>query len=164
VDYDAQLLTAVDEVNDRQKHVLFEKLMRHFDGDIKGKTFAVWGLSFKPNTDDLREAASRVLIEAVLEAGGKVRAYDPVAMKEMRHFYPDEKRIELLGTAQDCLDGSDALLICTEWLEFRSPDYEVIKNALSSNVVIDGRNLYDPKVMKDAGLIYDCIGRPDKAA
>ncbi len=162
VNYDAQLLTAVDEVNDRQKHVLFEKLMKHMKGDIKGKTFAVWGLSFKPNTDDLREAASRVLIEAILEAGGKVRAYDPVAMTEMRHFYPEEKRIELLGTAQDCLDGSDALLICTEWLEFRSPDFEVIKNALSTNVVIDGRNLYDPKIMKDAGLVYDCIGRPDR--
>ena len=163
VDYDAQLLTAVDEVNDRQKHVLFEKLMKHYKGDIKGKTFAVWGLSFKPNTDDLREAASRVLIEAILEAGGSVRAYDPVAMTEMRHFYPDEKRIELLGTSMDCLDGSDALLICTEWQEFRSPDYEVIKNALGSNLVIDGRNLYDPKVIEAAGLTYDCIGRPGDA-
>jgi len=120
----------VDDVNDRQKHVLFEKLMKHFNGDIKDKTFAVWGLSFKPNTDDLREAASRVLIEAIIAAGGRVRAYDPVAMKEMRHFYPDEKRIELLGTAHDALEGAEALLICTEWLEFRSPDYEAIKTDL----------------------------------
>jgi len=160
VDYGAELLQAVDDVNDRQKHVLFEKLMRHYDGDISGKTFAVWGLSFKPNTDDLREAASRVLIEAILEAGGSVRAYDPVAMKEMRHFYPDETRIELLGTAYDALAGADSLLICTEWLEFRSPDYAAMKKALKRPLVIDGRNLYDPKVMRDAGLSYDCIGRP----
>ena len=164
VDYNAQLLQAVDDVNDRQKHVLFEKLMKHFKGDIKGKKFAVWGLSFKPNTDDLREAASRVLIEAILEAGGTVRAYDPVAMKEMRHFYPDEDRIELVGTSMDCLTGTDALLICTEWLEFRSPDFETIKKQVSSNLVIDGRNLYDPKVITDAGLTYDCIGRPERAA
>jgi len=95
------LVQAVDSVNDRQKHVLFEKLMKHFDNDIKGKKFAVWGLSFKPNTDDLREAPSRVLIESIFEHGGTVRAYDPVAMNEMRHFYPDEKRLELVGTALD---------------------------------------------------------------
>jgi len=163
VDYSAELLQAVDSVNDRQKHVLFEKLMHHYNGDIQGKTFAIWGLSFKPNTDDLREAASRVLVEAILEAGGQVRAYDPVAMKEMRHLYPNEKRIELLGTAHDALEGSDALLICTEWLEFRSPDYEVIKNSLKDPLVIDGRNLYELRVMKEAGLTYDCIGRPEKA-
>jgi len=113
--YDAALLSAVDSVNDKQKHVLFEKLMRHFDNDIKGKTFAVWGLSFKPNTDDLREAPSRVLIESIFEHGGRVRAYDPVAMQEMRHFYPDEKRLELIGTASDTIEGCDALLINTEW-------------------------------------------------
>ena len=125
--YTAELLQAVDSVNDRQKHVLFEKLMKQFDNDIKGKCFAIWGLSFKPNTDDLREAPSRVLIEAILEAGGTVRAYDPVAMKEMRHFYPDEKRMELVGTAMDTLEGCDALLINTEWREFRSIDTEAVK-------------------------------------
>jgi len=158
--YTAELLQAVDSVNDRQKHVLFEKLMKHFDNDIKGKQFAVWGLSFKPNTDDLREAPSRVLIESILEAGGTVRAYDPVAMKEMRHFYPDEKRMELLGTAMDTLEGCDALLINTEWREFRSIDTSAVKKALKEPVVIDGRNLYEPATMLEAGFTYDCIGRP----
>ncbi len=162
VGYNAELLASVDAVNDRQKHVLFEKLMRHFDNDIKGKCFAVWGLSFKPNTDDLREAASRVLIEAIFEAGGTVRAYDPVAMSEMRHFYPDEKRLELVGTAQDTVMGADALLICTEWSEFRSPDLEALKKSLNKAVIIDGRNLYDPAAMREAGFIYDCIGRPQQ--
>ena len=158
--YTAELLQAVDSVNDRQKHVLFEKLMKHFDNDIKGRTFAVWGLSFKPNTDDLREAPARVLIEAILEAGGLVRAYDPVAMKEMRHFYPDEKRMELVGTAMDTLEGCDALLINTEWREFRSIDTSAVKKALKEPVVIDGRNLYEPATMLEAGFTYDCIGRP----
>ncbi|MEE9335986.1 MAG: UDP-glucose/GDP-mannose dehydrogenase family protein [Granulosicoccaceae bacterium] len=162
VDYEAELLASVDAVNDRQKHVLFEKLMRHFDNDINGKCFAVWGLSFKPNTDDLREAASRVLIESIFEAGGTVRAYDPVAMSEMRHFYPDEKRLELVGTAQDTAMGADALLICTEWSEFRSPDLDALKKSLKQAVIIDGRNLYDPATMREAGFIYDCIGRPQQ--
>jgi len=121
--YEAQLLQAVDSVNDRQKHVLFEKLMKQFDNNIEGRKFAIWGLSFKPNTDDLREAPSRVLIESIFANGGTVRAYDPVAMNEMRHFYPDEKRLELVGTAIDTVDGTDALLINTEWREFRSPTF-----------------------------------------
>ena len=160
VGYNAELLNAVDAVNDRQKHVLFEKLMGHFDNDINGRTFAVWGLSFKPNTDDLREAPSRVLIESILANGGKVRAYDPVAMVEMRHFYPDEKRIELVGTAQDTVDGADALLIATEWSEFRSPNWEAMKKGLKQPLIIDGRNLYDPQAMREQGFMYDCIGRP----
>lgn len=160
--FDAQLLQSVDAVNDRQKHVLFEKLMRHFDNNIEGKKFAVWGLSFKPNTDDLREAPSRVLIESIFEHGGTVRAYDPVAMKEMRHFYPDEKRLELVGTAIDTLDGTDALLINTEWREFRSPNFSAIKKSLNNPLIIDGRNLYDPIQVSEAGLVYDCIGRPGK--
>ena len=158
--YEAQLLQSVDDVNDRQKHVLFEKLMKQFDNNIKGKKFAVWGLSFKPNTDDLREAASRVLIESIFEHGGTVRAYDPVAMKEMRHFYPDEKRLELVGTALDTLDGTEALLINTEWREFRSVDLEAVKKGLNLPIVIDGRNLYEPSQMSDLGFTYDCIGRP----
>ena len=162
--YEAQLLQAVDSVNDRQKHVLFEKLMRHFDNNIEGKKFAVWGLSFKPNTDDLREAPSRVLIESIFEHGGTVRAYDPVAMQEMRHFYPDEKRLELVGTAQDTVDGTDALLINTEWREFRSPDLEALKRSLNNPLVIDGRNLYDPEQMSELGITYDCIGRPGQHA
>lgn len=162
VEYRAELLEAVDNVNDRQKHVLFEKLMRHFDNDIKGKTFAIWGLSFKPNTDDLREAPARVLIEHILENGGTVKAYDPVAMQEMRHFYPNEKRMQLMGTADDCCDGADALLINTEWREFRSPNWENLKNSLLRPLIIDGRNLYDPKQIMENGFVYDCIGRPQK--
>jgi len=160
VGYNAELLESVDAVNDRQKHVLFEKLMRHFDDNINGRTFAIWGLSFKPNTDDLREAPSRVLIEAILEKGGKVRAYDPVAMAEMRHFYPDENRIELVGTAQDTVNGADALLIVTEWSEFRSPNWEAMKKGLTQPLIIDGRNLYDPETVRENGFMYDCIGRP----
>ncbi|MFK7892377.1 MAG: UDP binding domain-containing protein, partial [Granulosicoccus sp.] len=132
--------------------------------NIEGKKFAIWGLSFKPNTDDLREAPSRVLIESIFEHGGTVRAYDPVAMKEMRHFYPDEKRLELVGTAVDTLEGTDALLINTEWREFRSPNFSAIKKALSNPLIIDGRNLYDPIQVNEAGLVYDCIGRPGKHA
>ena len=162
--YEAQLLQAVDSVNDRQKHVLFEKLMRQFDNNIEGKKFAIWGLSFKPNTDDLREAPSRVLIESIFEHGGTVRAYDPVAMKEMRHFYPDEKRLELVGTAMDTVEGTDALLINTEWREFRSPNLDTLKKGLSQPIVIDGRNLYDPEQMREAGFVYDCIGRPNNDA
>jgi UDPglucose 6-dehydrogenase len=160
--YEAKLLQAVDAVNDRQKHVLFEKLMNHFDNDIKGKKFAIWGLSFKPNTDDLREAPSRVLIESIFEHGGTVRAYDPVAMNEMRHFYPDEKRLELVGTALDTAQDTDALLINTEWREFRSINMEAVKKALKRPLVIDGRNLYEPVNMKAAGFVYDCIGRPQE--
>ncbi len=160
MDYKAELLEAVDNVNDRQKHVLFEKLMKHFDNDISGKTFAVWGLSFKPNTDDLREAPSRVLIEHILENGGSVKAYDPVAMQEMRHFYPNEKRLQLMGTAQDCCDDADALLINTEWREFRSPNWDGMKESLKRPLIIDGRNLYDPDAVMKLGFIYDCIGRP----
>jgi len=159
-DYEAKLLQAVDSVNDSQKHVLFEKLMKRFDNDIKGKKFAIWGLSFKPNTDDLREAPSRVLIESIFEHGGTVRAYDPVAMNEMRHFYPDEKRLELVGTALDTVQDTDALLINTEWREFRSINMDTVKKSLKRALVIDGRNLYEPDNMKEAGFEYDCIGRP----
>ena len=158
--YEAKLLQSVDSVNDRQKHVLFEKLMKHFDNKIEGKKFAVWGLSFKPNTDDLREAPSRVLIESIFENGGTVRAYDPVAMNEMRHFYPDEKRLELVGTALDTLEGCEALLINTEWREFRSPNFETLKKSLNLPLIIDGRNLYEPEQMLELGITYDCIGRP----
>lgn len=158
--YDAKLLRAVEDVNDRQKHVMFDKLLNAFDNDIKGKTFALWGLSFKPNTDDMREAPARVLMEKIFEHGGTVRAYDPVAMSEARHLYPDEKRLTLLGTAMDAVDGADALLINTEWREFRSPDWQRVKASLKHPVVIDGRNIYEPSVLREFGIKYSCIGRP----
>jgi UDPglucose 6-dehydrogenase len=157
--YDTKLLSAVEAVNEQQKHVLFEKLMKQFDNNIEGKTFALWGLSFKPDTDDMREAPARVLMEKIFEHGGFVRAYDPVAMKEARHLYPDEKRLALLGTALDAVDDCDALLINTEWREFRSPNWDRVKQSLKQAVVIDGRNLYDPASMAEQGFTYSCIGR-----
>ena len=159
-DYDARLLRAVEDVNEQQKLVMFDKLMARFDGNIDGKTFALWGLSFKPNTDDMREAPSRVLMERIFEHGGQVRAYDPVAMSEARHLYPDEKRLTLMGTALDAVEGADALLINTEWREFRSPDWDRVKSSLVKQIVIDGRNIYDPRVMRQQGIDYQCIGRP----
>ncbi len=157
--YEAKLLDTVEEVNNRQKHRLFEKISRHFDSDLNGKTFALWGLSFKPNTDDMREAPSRVLMEALWEAGAAVRAYDPEAMDEARRLYPDEPKLVLCDSAEDTLDGADALAIVTEWQEFRSPDFDKIKSELGSPVIFDGRNLYDPAVLESMGLTYYAIGR-----
>lgn len=157
--YKAQLLESVEDVNARQKLTTFEKLKAHFNGDLSGKTFALWGLAFKPNTDDMREAPSRVLMEALWAAGAEVKAYDPVAMKEARHLYPDENRMHLMGTAMDTLNGADALVICTEWREFRSPDWERVKAQLKNPVVIDGRNLYDPDILIEEGIQYYSVGR-----
>jgi UDPglucose 6-dehydrogenase len=157
--YDASLMEAVEAVNDRQKMRLFKKISAHFDGDLKGKTIALWGLAFKPKTDDMREASSRVLMEALWEAGASVRAYDPEAMDATRGLYPDAKGLELCDSAHDALKGADALAIVTEWQEFRSPDYDTIKKELSDPVIFDGRNLYDPELLKTLGLSYYAIGR-----
>lgn len=159
VGYDAELLSAVESVNERQKRSMFDKALKHFGGDLSGKTFALWGLSFKPNTDDMREAPSRVLMEALWEAGATVKAYDPVAMNEARHLYPNEERLQLMGTSHDALIGADALFINTEWREFRSPDWSFVNNTLKSPVVFDGRNLYDPVLLSDLGFDYYAIGR-----
>jgi len=157
-------LTAVEEVNNRQKQVLFNKIQRHF-GDLKGKTIALWGLAFKPNTDDMREAASRVLMEALWAAGASVRAYDPVAMPECRRIYGERADLTLCKTSPEAVKGADALAIVTEWQEFRSPDFDYIKSALRTPVIFDGRNLYDPAHMERVGLGYHAIGRakPSKA-
>jgi UDPglucose 6-dehydrogenase len=157
--YDAELLNAVEAVNLRQKRRLFEKLEQHYDGDLKGKTIALWGLSFKPNTDDMREAPSRVLMEALWEAGASVRAYDPEAVEEAARIYPDQAGLTLCETAYDTLDGAHALVIVTEWQEFRSPDFQMIKDTLADGVVIDGRNLYEPAAVEALGLEYYAIGR-----
>ncbi len=157
--YDAALLNAVEEVNLRQKHRIFEKLQRHYDGNLKGKTIAMWGLSFKPRTDDMRAAPSRVIMEALWEAGASVRAYDPEAMEEAARIYPDHEGLELCETAYGALDGSDALVIITEWQEFRSPDFIELKEKLADAVVFDGRNLYDPETVEALGLQYYAIGR-----
>ncbi len=157
--YDAELLNAVEAVNYRQKRRLFEKLEQHYDGNLKGKTVALWGLSFKPNTDDMREAPSRVLMEALWEAGASVRAYDPEAMEETARIYTDQPGLTLCESAYAALDGADVLVIVTEWQEFRSPDFQAIKNKLADGVVIDGRNLYEPAVVEALGLEYYAIGR-----
>ncbi|MBV2090490.1 MAG: UDP-glucose/GDP-mannose dehydrogenase family protein [Candidatus Thiodiazotropha sp. (ex Ctena orbiculata)] len=161
VGYDAQLLTAVEAVNYRQKRVLFEKIMRHYSGDVKGKTFALWGLSFKPNTDDMREASSRVLMESLWEAGATVRVFDPEAMEECRRIYGERDDLVYCDNQEGTLESADALIVVTEWQVFRSPDFEQIKQALSAPVVFDGRNIYDPARMKESGFSYYAIGRGD---
>ncbi|MCG7987422.1 MAG: UDP-glucose/GDP-mannose dehydrogenase family protein [Candidatus Thiodiazotropha lotti] len=161
VGYDAQLLTAVEAVNYRQKRVLFEKIMRHYSGDVKGKTFAFWGLSFKPNTDDMREASSRVLMESLWEAGASVRVFDPEAMEECHRIYGERDDLVYCDNQDGTLESADALIVVTEWQVFRSPDFEQIKQALSAPVVFDGRNIYDPARMKESGFSYYAIGRGD---
>jgi UDPglucose 6-dehydrogenase len=158
VGYDADILAAVEAVNGRQKRVLFEKIKGHF-GDLRGKTIAIWGLAFKPNTDDMREAPSRVLIEALWSAGAKVRAYDPVAMPEARRIYGERADLILCKTSPEVLSGADGLAIVTEWQEFRSPDFDSIRATLKTPVIFDGRNLYDPSQMARAGFSYYAIGR-----
>jgi UDPglucose 6-dehydrogenase len=158
-DYQADLLTAVQTVNARQKQRLFEKLAAYFRNDLAEKTIALWGLAFKPNTDDMREASSRSLIEALWERGAKVRAYDPVAMDECRRLYGEREDLRLAESAEGVLDGADALAIVTEWNEFRSPNFDQIKRRLKHPAIFDGRNLYDPGMMQSLGLEYYAIGR-----
>jgi UDPglucose 6-dehydrogenase len=157
--YRSELLSAVENVNNRQKHVLFAKLKAYFKGSLSGKTIAIWGLSFKPNTDDMREAPSRELIEALWKAGSTVRAYDPVAMTEARRLFGERKDFVLCSKAEDAIKGADALVIVTEWREFRSPDFDAIKQALRTPVIFDGRNIYDPKLLQRFGIEYYGIGR-----
>ena len=157
--YEPLILAAVEEVNARQKRVLFDKISTHFSGNLKGRTIAVWGLAFKPNTDDMREAPSRVLMEALWAAGAQVRAYDPVAMPEATRVYGARPDLTLCDSMEKAIDGADALAIVTEWQEFRSPDFDTIKASLRTPVVFDGRNLYDPAVVSRFGLTYYAIGR-----
>jgi UDPglucose 6-dehydrogenase len=157
--YFAELLTAVENVNKRQKHTLFNKISQHYNGDLKGKTFAIWGLSFKPNTDDMREAPSRTLMEALWEQGAKVRVYDPEAMEETQRIYGDRKDLEYCDSPDEALNGCDALVTCTEWSMFRSPDFNSIKAALNEPVIFDGRNMYDPHHLDSEGFTYYGIGR-----
>jgi len=159
VGYKAELLEAVEAVNDRQKNVLFEKIDRHFGHKLADKTIALWGLAFKPNTDDMREAPSRVLMERLWASGARVRAYDPEAREEARRLYDKEKKLALCESADDTLEGADALAIVTEWNEFRSPDFKAIKAALKQPIIFDGRNLYDPVTLAAEGFTYYSIGR-----
>ncbi len=159
IGYRAELLEAVENVNARQKHVLFTKIGQHFGSQLEGKTFALWGLAFKPNTDDMREASSRSLMEALWQAGAQVRAYDPEAMEEARRLYGDRQDLVLCETPMDTLQNADALVVVTEWNEFRSPDFARIKSLLKEPVVFDGRNIYDPGLLSDSGFHYYAIGR-----
>lgn len=159
VAYKAELLQAVEAVNDRQKLRIFEKIDQFFGGDLKGKTVALWGLAFKPNTDDMREAPSRVLMEALWKRGAKVQAFDPVAMCETRRIYGDQPLLELCDNANGALVNADVLAVVTEWNVFRSPDFDVIKSSLRHSAVFDGRNLYDPMQMAAMGFQYYGVGR-----
>ncbi|MEX2474857.1 UDP-glucose/GDP-mannose dehydrogenase family protein [Marinobacter sp.] len=158
-DYDARLLNAVEAVNQAQKHVLFDKISHYFNGNLKGKVVSLWGLAFKPNTDDMREASARTLMENLWNAGATVQAFDPEAMEETQRLYGDEPGLTLCGTKEQALKGADVLAICTEWKEFRSPDFSAIAEALREPVVFDGRNLYEPEMLERHGLIYYAIGR-----
>ncbi len=154
-----QVLKAVEDANDQQKHILLKKITAKFGNNLAGMRFALWGLAFKPNTDDMREAPSRVLIEGLWEMGATVAAYDPAAMEETHRIYGDDKRLTLCDSPAAALAGADALAIVTEWKEFRAPDFEVIKSSLKSPVIFDGRNLYEPKAVREQGLEYFPIGR-----
>ena len=159
IGYNAELLKSVEAVNYRQKEKLFEKISRHYNGAIKGKTFALWGLSFKPNTDDMRESSSRVLMETLWQAGAKVQTYDPEAMAECQRIYGQRDDLMLMGTQEAALKDADALVIVTEWQHFRAPDFALIKNSLKQAVIFDGRNLFDPKRMRKQDITYYSIGR-----
>lgn len=156
---DLKVLQAVEDANDAQKLVLVDKIVRRFGEDLTGKRFAVWGLAFKPNTDDMREATSRVVLAELFRRGATVTAYDPVAMEEARRIFGDEPRLAYAESPMGALAGADALVIVTEWKEFRSPDFDRIKAALKAPVVFDGRNLYEPSLVQSSGLDYQAIGR-----
>ena len=158
-DIDLKVLGAVEEANDAQKHVLGKKITGHFGSDLSGKHFAVWGLAFKPNTDDMRDAPSRTLLTDLFAAGATVTAYDPVAMHEARRLFGDQPSLTYASKAMDALDAADALVIVTEWKEFRSADLDAIKQKLKNPLVFDGRNLYDPKFVRSQGIEYFPIGR-----
>ena len=160
VDFDATVLKAVDGRNDLQKSVLHDKVRSRFGGNLRGKTFALWGLAFKPNTDDMREAPARELMNALWSAGAKVQAFDPEAMQECQRIFGQRDDLILCGTKEAALRNADALLIATEWKSFRAPDFDLIRETLSTPIIFDGRNLYDPEVVARYGIEYVSIGRP----
>jgi UDPglucose 6-dehydrogenase len=161
--FDAQLLKSVEAVNARQKQLLHRKIRTFYDGKLSGRKIAIWGLAFKPNTDDMREAPARELMEALWADGASVRAYDPVAMGEARRIYGDHPGLQLADSAMNALQGCDVLAILTEWQEFRSPDFEAIRDTLRHPVIFDGRNLYEPAFVRSFGLRYFAIGRGESA-
>ena len=159
VNYNCDLLKSVESVNNQQKNILFYKIKQHFNNDLHGKTFAIWGLSFKPNTDDMREAPSRVLMESLWKAGAKVQAYDPEAMEECQRIYGQRDELRLSGTKEEALKDADALVLVTEWQQFKIADEQTIKELLNKPLIFDGRNQYIPKTMQLNGIKYYSIGR-----
>ena len=159
IGYSAEILKSVEAVNYRQKEKLFTEISKHYNGDLKGKVFALWGLSFKPNTDDMREAPSRVLMESLWNAGAKVQAYDPEAMKECHRIYGQRDELVLMEAQESVLRGADALIIVTEWQHFRAPDFDLIIQNLKQSVIFDGRNLFEPELLAKQGITYYSIGR-----
>lgn len=157
--YTPKILQAVEAVNNKQKYKLPTQVKKHFGEDLTGKTFALWGLSFKPNTDDMREASSRVLMEELWAAGATIHAFDPQAMEETQRIYGVRPDLVLCGTKEAALQGADALIICTEWQQFKAPDFDFVKQQLTSSVIFDGRNLFDPERLKQKGFSYYAIGR-----
>ena len=157
--YEAEIVRGVELVNERQKHVLIKKIMNHFNGAIAGRTFALWGLAFKPNTDDMREAPSRTLMEALWKGGATIRAYDPAARAEAQRLYANQSKLTLCERRDSTVENADALVVITEWNEFRSPDFSALKSRLREPVIFDGRNLYDPDYLGHLGFSYYGIGR-----
>lgn len=155
--YDMRVLKAVEEVNENQKSILFEKLLKHFNGDIKGRVITLWGLAFKPGTDDMREASSLVLIDNIIKAGATVKVYDPEAMDECKRRIGN--KVEYARDMYDAAVDADALLLVTEWKEFRMPSWAVLKKTMNSLVVVDGRNIYDRKELNGLEFTYACIGQ-----
>jgi len=155
--YDLQILQAVEAVNRRQKQVIVDKLMQHYKGELKGRTIALWGLAFKPNTDDIREAPALTVIEALLRSGAQLRLHDPAAMEEMKKRFGTG--VKYFDNNYDALKGAHALVMITEWNEFRRPDFDRMKSLMKEPVIFDGRNIYDPKVMREKGFVYYGIGR-----
>jgi UDPglucose 6-dehydrogenase len=153
------VLQAVADANERQKHVLVDKVVARFGSDLRGRSFALWGLAFKPNTDDMRDAPSRVIVQALAARGAAMRAYDPVAIDEARRVIGDVPGLQFVASPDEALDGADALLIITEWKEFKSPDFDLIRTRLKQPLVFDGRNLYEPEMMRALGIEYRGVGR-----
>ena len=160
--YDAKILNAVGKVNEAQKKTIMDKILFHFEGNIKGRVFGLWGLSFKPKTDDIREAPSIVLVDSLIKQGAKIKVYDPVAMENFKKLYSDQSNLIFCSHRNQALEGSDALIVATEWKAFWSPDFSVMQELLKSPVIFDGRNLYDPSELEQLGFSYYAIGRGKK--
>ncbi|HWV22555.1 MAG TPA: UDP-glucose/GDP-mannose dehydrogenase family protein [Thermomicrobiales bacterium] len=163
-DYDARLISAIEDVNEDQKLVLNQKVVDHFGEDLSGRTFALWGLAFKPKTDDMRDAPSRQIIEGLISRGARIQAFDPEAMDSAERLYGENEQFQLVGNRDDAILNADALIIATEWRQFRSPDWELLRTSLKEGVIFDGRNIYDPERVAREGLTYYGIGLGDRVS